>query len=630
MHRQQKQRGKVMFEALESRTHFNGTISGSVHNDLNGDGLVDEFATTPAIQVYLDRNNNGRRDAGEVTVVTDVNGDFQFNNVPGGTYTVRLVLPKGFVPTSAKSVVATTTFQGNTKVTLPVYQVHYATSPGATVGQNAQHTGISPFRGGLLTLSSTSSEVTTATSEATTFPDSGFKLGTPLFTRSDTLIVPMIDGDTGKFEVRAFSRTFGILLWTFVSDYVAPSSVSGSLSFRSASAVFQPALSPDGKLYVPGAGGTVYLIAAPDRIGTGADRTKTGKLLSFYGVNNFHAKGGRYRATVFINTPLTVGTNGDVYFGVEGTGNNPLEIASSLVRMGANGGGVWTASAVIAGSAPALSNDESYVYVETQSNGTARLERYLSGTSLVKSGSEVLKDPKTQQKAHLIVADIALPVVAPDGDVYLAVPARTPSVANNGDGWLLRFSGDLSHERGTSAQVVGDATPSIVPSSIVASYHGSSSYLISTAQISIVSETFTITDPGQTDVPTEDQTTHPYTTTVPNETMMLLDPSKSLKSAGPRLLLAGVESSADQTTNNPTFAPLFLSGPATVDISGGAIYFVATSGTLMRWSLSDVKEINSPVPLVQNSSDTSGASPAVIGPDGEIYAIFSGKLYTAF
>jgi RHS repeat-associated protein len=41
--------------------------------------------------IYLDQNNNGRRDVGESSTVTDINGDYAFTGLPPGSYIVREV-----------------------------------------------------------------------------------------------------------------------------------------------------------------------------------------------------------------------------------------------------------------------------------------------------------------------------------------------------------------------------------------------------------------------------------------------------------------------------------------------------------------------------------------------------------
>lgn len=69
---------------------FSGGISGTKFNDLDNDGRWDsgEPGLAGAV-IYIDANNNDVRDAGEMTVLSDVNGNFSFMNLADGTYTLR-------------------------------------------------------------------------------------------------------------------------------------------------------------------------------------------------------------------------------------------------------------------------------------------------------------------------------------------------------------------------------------------------------------------------------------------------------------------------------------------------------------------------------------------------------------
>jgi hypothetical protein len=70
------------------------TIQGTVFHDLNNNGQWDpsEPGLHDGVRVYVDLNNNGRLDDGEPSVQPSLAGAYSFNQLPPGTYTVRLAL----------------------------------------------------------------------------------------------------------------------------------------------------------------------------------------------------------------------------------------------------------------------------------------------------------------------------------------------------------------------------------------------------------------------------------------------------------------------------------------------------------------------------------------------------------
>jgi hypothetical protein len=74
-----------------------GTISGTVFGDLDADGDLngDEIGLAGRT-VYIDANDNGSLDEGEVSTVTGENGAYRFTDLGPGTYHVRTVQPLGF------------------------------------------------------------------------------------------------------------------------------------------------------------------------------------------------------------------------------------------------------------------------------------------------------------------------------------------------------------------------------------------------------------------------------------------------------------------------------------------------------------------------------------------------------
>jgi len=67
----------------------NSRIVGCKYLDLDGDGFRDgDEPGIKNVRIYIDSNDNGQRDAGELNTLTDKNGAWSFN-VRGGTYKIR-------------------------------------------------------------------------------------------------------------------------------------------------------------------------------------------------------------------------------------------------------------------------------------------------------------------------------------------------------------------------------------------------------------------------------------------------------------------------------------------------------------------------------------------------------------
>ncbi len=71
-----------------------GSISGRLWDDVDGDGEADSGENgIVGQQIYIDLNNNGSKDSGEPVQSTDATGNYTFNNIGSGVFTVRLVKP---------------------------------------------------------------------------------------------------------------------------------------------------------------------------------------------------------------------------------------------------------------------------------------------------------------------------------------------------------------------------------------------------------------------------------------------------------------------------------------------------------------------------------------------------------
>jgi ELWxxDGT repeat protein len=77
------------------------SISGTVWNDLDGDGVKDSDEVGVAnITVYNDANNNSKLDTGEKTTVTDASGLYTLASLSSGSYKIRQILQSGWVQTT--------------------------------------------------------------------------------------------------------------------------------------------------------------------------------------------------------------------------------------------------------------------------------------------------------------------------------------------------------------------------------------------------------------------------------------------------------------------------------------------------------------------------------------------------
>jgi hypothetical protein len=432
--------------------------------------------------------------------------------------------------------------------------------------------------------------------------------GSPVITAANTVLVPVKTGASGGFEIQAHSGSTGGLEWTATSDYVLPPD-SGATAYDWLPS-YGPTLAPSNVLYFPGDGGTVEYITTPD---AGGPATPAVGRLAFYGTSTYNANPSAYNSTIYINTPITSDNAGNIYFGYVVTGSNPSVPKSGIARISANGTGSFVAvqpgmAEVAENSAPALSNDGSTLYVlESTGNwGWGELVA-LNSTTLAVESSVSLYDPHNTTKYAVITNDgTASPTVGPDGDVYVGV-LENPFASNNDRGWLLHFNANLSVEK-TPGQFGWDDTASIVPASMVPSYHGSSTYLLMTKYNNYAGEGGTgineiaILDPNATEI---DSVTG---TTVMKEVLTIAGPTP--------------DPSYDST--HPGAVKEWCINSAVVDPATDCILATSEDGKLYRWNLATNT-------FTQSITLTSGLgeayTPTLIGPDGTVYAISNATLF---
>ena len=440
--------------------------------------------------------------------------------------------------------------------------------------------------------------------------------GAPLITSANTVVVPVKTAADG-FQVRTFDGGSGAAKYTLSTDYILPS--------HNWIPSYQPVLAagPAGtRLYYPAAGGTIFFIDGPDSASPGPPVREV-----FYtSLGNYLANAAAYNASVFVNTPITADSAGNIFFGfrVEGSPTVPFRTTQGgIVRITPGG----SASYVLAGTAaadpaigrdshncaPALSNDESILYTAVKGPTSADYG-YLLGLDAVTLATRYrvfLRDPRNGGVNNAVIPDdsTASPTVAPDGDVYFGIFGNP---YNGSRGFLLRFSGDL-----TVAKAPGgfgwDNTAAIVPSSMVPSYTGASSYLIFSKYNNYANaggddgdgvNKIALLDPDSTEV----------------------DPHASSNGMAIMREVATVAGPTPDAENFdiPGAVREWCINTAAVNPATGSVFTPSEDGHIYRWNLA----ANS---LEQVLSLTPGVGepyvPTIIGPDGVVYTLNGGTLF---
>lgn len=421
--------------------------------------------------------------------------------------------------------------------------------------------------------------------------------GSPLVTQANTVIVPVKTGSQDGFAVEGFDGGTGTFKWSVSTDYSVPDS--------SWTPPMSPVLTPGNRLYIPGAGGTVYYIDDPDA----SNATITGQL-AFYGIANYDHG---YDSSVKISTPLTSDSSGNLYFGFLVTGPTALNLQSGIARMDPTGNGSWVAATTAASDpgisqpllncAPALSNDQRSLYIAVSTGGgfgSGYLLR-LDSATLATTGQVFLRDPWSGDAALLPDVGTASPTVGPDGDVYFGV-LENPFPSNHDRGWLLHLSGDLTQTKLPGA-FGWDDTAAVVPAGMVPSYTGTSPYLLMTKYNNYKG----LGGDGVNKLAVLDPNT------------LMVDPITGQQVMQEVLTIAGVTPDPDLPMVRE-----WCINTAAVDPATKSVLANSEDGTLYRWDL----VTNSFTQSVNLTSPTGEAyTPTVIGVDGTVYAINNATLF---
>jgi hypothetical protein len=436
--------------------------------------------------------------------------------------------------------------------------------------------------------------------------------GSPVITPGNTVIIP-VKTSSNSFEVEAVNGATGAMKWIQSTDYTLPP--QGQNASYSWTPSYSPTLATGNTLYYPGAGGTIYKRSALDNNGAVAPTQE-----AFYGNSNYLANQVAYNAGVGISTPITADAAGNIYFGYQTSDSAPGGLQNGIARIDTTGHGeFFQASQLMVGAssagmtqvttncAPAISNDGSTVYVAMSNgiSGTGRLVA-LNASTLTPTSSVALTDPKSASNAPLPNVGTASPMVGPDGDVYMGVFDNE----NTSRGWMDHFSSDLSITKPTGG-FGWDDTASVVPASMVPSYHGTSTYLLMTKYNNYAStggdgkNMIAILDPNATETDTR-----PNSNGADGATIM-----KVVESVlGPTLDDDFSNGAVDEWCINT----------AAVDPATDLILVNSEDGNLYRWNLTT----NS---LTEQITITNGLgeayTPTAIGPDGTVYAINNATLF---
>jgi hypothetical protein len=421
-----------------------------------------------------------------------------------------------------------------------------------------------------------------------------------MITGANTVLLPVKTGALGGFRIEAHNGTNGALIWKKATKYVLPP--------HDWTPSFPAHLTAQNNLVFAGLGGLVYERSSPD--------SASGKVttLAFYGMSKYKADKQAYNANVMISTPITADDAGDLYFGFVVTGSTPANLQSGIARISASGKGTWVSAQKAANDqgmteiptncAPAISADQSTVYIAVSNTSSGYLVG-LDSTTLKEKYRVPLKDPSSGAPAWIFDDSSASPTVGPDGDVYYGV-LENPFPNHDDRGWLLHFDATLTTQK-TPGSFGWDDTVSVVPTSAVPSYTGTSPYLLMSKYNNYLDagpdgdghNKIAIIDPDATQ---QDQYSN---ATVMKDILTILG--------------------STQYPGAPQGAVYeWCINSAVVDPASKSVIAGSEDGHVYRWDLTTntLAEV-----LLLNPPEPEAYTTTIIGPDGTIYAVNDGKLY---
>ncbi|WP_395739576.1 hypothetical protein [Prosthecobacter sp.] len=426
--------------------------------------------------------------------------------------------------------------------------------------------------------------------------------GSPVITRQNTVIVPVKTGANDGFRIEAHDGATGGMKWQVTTGYTLPA--------HNWVPHYGVALTPKNRVCFADAGGTVSYRDNPDAAG-GA----TGQM-AFYGMPTYVSDSATFDANVRINTPITTDRYGNLFFGFVVSGTTTPALQSGIARIAEDGTGSWVSASSAADDAsvirlphnlaPALSNDHKSLYFAVvDGNGFGYL-LMLDSRTLETTGKVRLKDVLSPvDDARLLDDGTAAPMVGPDGDVYFGVFEHSWGV-NHYRGWLRHYDKTLTQAKASGA-FGWDHTPSVVPASLVASYQGTSKYLLLSKYNNYAGvggdgrNKLAVLDPNDT------QTDAVTGATVMKEILTVLGPTPD-----------------DEYPSVDGAVREWCVNTVAIDVAKKSAIVHSEDGKVYRW---DFKTNTLIEPLTLTPGIGEAYTPSVIGVDGTVYVIANAVLF---
>ena len=438
---------------------------------------------------------------------------------------------------------------------------------------------------------------------------------------ADTIITPYRNSSNFQFIGRSIIS--GHVLWNYASSYQLPAP-GGDNGWDWVPPV-SGTLLPDGSYAGPMAGAGVFIRGNSD--------SSSEPVNSFYPFPS-GAAAQQYLNSLYTVTPITADSQGNMYYGMRAYATLPHGLSNAFLKVSEKGKFTIfeceTNRKPAFNAAPALSPDGSTLYVVENVAGSYESHVIaLSTATMTKTADVIMVDPWGNDQ-WAIPDSTASPLVGPDGDVYFG-----GMYGYYDRGWLLHFDKNLN-PKGVEGSFGWDDTASIVPSSAVPSYHGSSSYLICCKY-----NHYGGTGPGQT--------YNGYTALSGNNCVAILDPNASaidpytgVATMQPVLQVLGVTPDPDNDQTYPGAVREWCINSAAVDPAGKSIVLNSEDGNVYKW---DLTKATAPTgSLAQNVATgtlmgtltshlklTDGIgeayTPTIIGKNGTIFAVDNATVY---